>query len=56
MKFTMEFDCDNAAFEEDHRLEIQEILEGVGIAVDSRDSGTIRDSNGNRVGRWEITE
>lgn len=70
MKFELEIDMDNAAFEESDQEEVCRILldvvskiwgdkydpneDGVGLPVGSKD--TIRDSNGNTVGVFRVTE
>lgn len=61
MKFTLEIDMDNAAFEDGY--ELSRILNEVaydhsGVTNDSgfTGEGFIRDINGNTVGRWEITD
>lgn len=62
MKFVMEFDCDNAAFEEGMATEIARILRRVATSVehgnlpDTGDVSSIRDINGNRIGEWGIQE
>jgi hypothetical protein len=53
--FNLTIDMDNAAFEDDGS-ELRDILSDVRRALfDHRSSGTVKDSNGNTVGRWEIT-
>ena len=58
MKFTVQIDCDNAAFEGDDLFsEVRAILGEVANQVGDkghRDGGTLRDANGNRVGRWDF--
>lgn len=60
MKFKLEFDCDNAAFDRDHLGEVEpyEISTVLGNARSKVDrgfrSGTIVDSNGNTIGSWEL--
>ena len=59
MRFTMTVDCDNAAFEADgnelarilHKLADSIAYNGLEEAKDS-----LRDINGNKVGRWELSE
>jgi hypothetical protein len=52
MKFVMEVECDNAAFEGDELyMEMERIFAGLHDRLHTH-SGTIRDSNGNRVGKW----
>ena len=52
--FKLEFATDNAAFASDLRyMEIDAILRSVADkAGDGQTSGTVRDSNGNRIGAW----
>lgn len=56
--FTVKITCDNSAFEESPALEIARILEAIASRI--RDQGlsgyyeTIRDINGNDVGRYAI--
>jgi hypothetical protein len=62
MKFTLEIDCDNAAFgegDDDQRCcELGRILFDLGERLYSWHplSGTVRDSNGNTVGRFKLIE
>lgn len=55
--FKLQFSTENAAFEGDSKwMEIDTILRAVADrAGDGQTSGIIRDSNGNRVGQWELT-
>ena len=58
-KFTMQFNCDNAAFydqdEDFDSSEVVRILTDVRRKVASGEvTGNIRDINGNRVGSWEL--
>ena len=53
MRFALEIDMDNAAFEDDR--ELHRVLATVN-AYGGRREGILRDFNGNRVGHWEITE
>lgn len=55
--FKLQFSTDNAAFEGDSKwMEIDTILRAVADrAGDGQTSGIIWDSNGNRVGQWELT-
>ena len=55
--FKLEFSTDNAAFDGDLKwMEIDSILRAVADrAGDGQTSGLIRDSNGNRIGQWELT-
>lgn len=65
--FTLTIQCDNAAFScgetgkfshVNGRIEINRMLYVVrsDLYNGNRDSGPIRDTNGNRVGEWRITE
>jgi hypothetical protein len=53
MKFSLEFDTDNAAFAEDLLGETRRILGEVAekVRTGARE-GTVWDDNGNRVGFW----
>ena len=51
--FTLRIEPDNDAFSDDPSLELARILQDVARKVaDGQTTGTIRDSNGNRVGEW----
>lgn len=54
--FKLEFETGNAAFDGDLAwMEIDTILRAVADrAGDGQTSGTIRDSNGNRIGAWRF--
>jgi hypothetical protein len=61
MKFRIEFDCDNAAFDDARDIEIADILVKVAgsITRDMPRSGTsysVLDSNGNRVGYYSLNK
>jgi hypothetical protein len=58
MKFTLEFDMDNAAFDEgnDEAPRILRKLAGTIEDFSAGSGGKIRDINGNTVGHWEVTE
>lgn len=64
MKFTLEVSMNNAAFADDPRYELARILRGLAVdfdpggdlEIDPPDEWPVHDSNGNGVGRWEITE
>jgi hypothetical protein len=61
MRFTLELDMDNAAFDDDESYELAAILERITEKVrtdwGSRlITGPVLDTNGNTVGRLEITE
>jgi len=54
--FKLAFETDNAAFSDGERnAEIVRILGEVASRIDVQASGACFDSNGNRVGSWEIT-
>lgn len=61
MKFSMQFDMDNAAFKtedeppEIERAEVAAILRKAAVDIENYwDGMTIKDSNGNSVGNWNI--
>lgn len=64
MKFSLEIDCNNAAFEGDPTAEIARLLRAVADAVPSIGIGGRRlrnelplfDADGNRVGSAELTQ
>jgi len=58
MKFTMQIDCDNAAFDKDCRTELARIIRFVAMSLKhtGRRDGKCIDQNGNGVGGWEITD
>ena len=63
MKFKIEIDIENAAFEDSGEgREVSEILYGIINKIQPIDEfeigekGRTRDMNGNTVGFWEITE
>lgn len=61
MKFTLHFHLDNAAFhDEDDELytpEVVQCLANVARNVELGDrAGGVVETNGNRVGSWEITD
>lgn len=51
---TIKFDTGNAAFDDGNGpAEAARILKGIAARLESGlDSGTVRDSNGNRIGTW----
>ena len=64
MKLKVEFTIDNAAFV-DNADEMPSIIEGIAnrlgeMCYEEQEAGleprTIRDSNGNRIGSWEISK
>lgn len=55
MKIQIEIDLDNAAFE-DNPGELAQILDKIPSNVRPGDDGKLMDSNGNRVGQWEVNE
>jgi hypothetical protein len=60
MKFTLEINCDNAAFEGDSiGYEISRILRKLVAKfefarLEAADEGVVMDTNGNKVGFWEL--
>lgn len=55
--FIVHVDTTNAAFAEDPNGELARILRHVAERVEAgAPSGVIRDTNGNRVGRWTVSE
>lgn len=64
MKFKLEIDCDNAAFQGEYGdeavTEVSDILSRLAfqlVAGDAnREAGNLHDSNGNFVGYWTFTE
>lgn len=66
MRFNLDFQLDNAAFDTDHPegksgAEIARILRGVadmveGVPLIKNDSGYVKDVNGNTVGAWYILD
>lgn len=51
----LQFDIDNAAFDEDTEREAAAVLQHVVDAlINGECSGKIRDKNGNTIGEWEI--
>ena len=61
MRFQLNMSCDNAAFGDWSGDEVARILQTIAqrcasiVTIDS-DSGTIRDANGNTVGRWSFID
>lgn len=54
--FTITIDTDNAAFSHDGE-EVARVLESVAESIRyGLDSDSVRDSNGNTVGKWTIDE
>ena len=59
MKFTLSFDCDNAAFDDDLNAAIAKVLRHVANTVADHDCGmsrVIRDRNGNRIGIFQLQD
>lgn len=62
MKFELYFDMGNAAFADDSWLEASNILDYVSnqLVLDGlpafNQSQTIRDTNGNDIGRWKVVK
>ena len=55
MRFVVEINCDNAAFEDDHACEVANMLRKVVRAVekDGSQGGKLADSNGNTCGYFK---
>jgi hypothetical protein len=58
--FYLQFETDNAAFEDDLLREISRILADISLHFEHRSDensadGRIRDINGNTIGRWKLT-
>ena len=57
MKFSIEFDTDNAAFDDAPVMEIREVLRRVFYAAHQGETeGICRDTNGNTIGHWSWGE
>ena len=59
MKFTLSFDCEGAAFDDDLNAAIAKVLRHVANTVEDRDCGmsrVIKDRNGNRIGVFALQE
>jgi hypothetical protein len=69
MKFTLEINMDNAAFDTGVEgdkarsgVEVWKILNELATKIynsyslETGDDGQVRDTNGNKVGTWEVTE
>ena len=57
MKFRLEMTCDNAAFDGNERdLEVARILRVAAHEIESSGEATLRDYNGNTVGRAEFID
>lgn len=60
MTFTIKLDTDNEAFGDRPEDEIARILRGIAETLETHDCTgvheTIRDSNGNAVGRFKLTK
>jgi hypothetical protein len=58
MKFQIEINIDNAAFQPSHEIELNRILMNLAntISLEQRMDGNLRDLNGNTVGFWEISD
>lgn len=55
MNIRIEVNLDNSAFE-DNPDELHNVVGQIPRNVRPGDDGKLRDSNGNRVGQWEVTE
>lgn len=57
MELVIRINLDNAAFHENMEFELKRIGENVASDVaDGEDNGRIKDSNGNKVGYFEVME
>lgn len=60
MKFTLEIDCDNDAFDGSPQLELSRILQCAARRLASQGINTTNtalfDANGNKVGQWTYGE
>ena len=60
MRFMLNMSCDNAAFGEDAGDLAEEVSRILFIAArrvqDRQTEGTLRDANGNTVGRWQFID
>ena len=59
IKFKLNMNCDNAAFDENANAEIARILREIAADLEADTSGRLyeqhfRDSNGNRVGSFKV--
>jgi hypothetical protein len=55
MKFTVEIQCDNEAFQDDKQTEVARILSYlIGRLESGAASGHLRDTNGNTVGTFSF--
>jgi len=54
MNIQIEINLDNAAFQ-DNPAELAQILEKIPNDVKPDREGTLRDSNGNTVGHWQVS-
>jgi len=56
MKLTVTIACDNAAFHDDFEGEIAAVLDRAARSIAEGGTGRIRDTNGNTVGSWQLTD
>jgi hypothetical protein len=58
MRFLVEIECDNAAFEDDPSCEVARLLRLIarGVEKDGSQEGGLRDSNGNSCGSYKYEE
>jgi len=55
MEFTLQFNMDNTAFDEDPETQINVTLSEIVTQIDKgKTYGKVKDSNGNTIGKWEI--
>jgi hypothetical protein len=52
--FKVEFETDNAAFDDCKEFEIKRILEKLIKDIFYNESGKIYDKNGNKIGSWKL--
>lgn len=56
LQFSLTFDMNNAAFDEEPLMEAADIVKSVAVSlVEGRTSGDVHDINGNTVGVWSVT-
>ena len=56
MKFILEINCDNVAFERSPEVEVSYILDNISKRVeDGEVEGNVKDTNGDTVGKFEFT-
>ena len=53
MKIIIEVNMDNASFK-DNPNELRDVLNQIPVDIKPGDDGNLRDSNGNKVGFWDV--